>query len=815
MRCVITFRGRRLSLLGGASFPSHLMASVRRAIAAALLTLSCSAVPPLLPFRPPAVPLIVQSPFISIWSPSNALTDTDTQLWSGAPARISGLLRVDGVAFRWLGASPLAPPATQSALAAVTATRTRVALSAGGVDIAVTFTSPRVLDDSNTTLLATPASFLEWSLSSSDGAAHAVALYVDADATLLTNQSTTSTPVTWSRVALGSGRIAVRFGAESQWPLSPVVCGQSVPLTASQTITWGWAYLVADGDGGGVTTASAVGSTAAARASFVANGTLPADDPAPPRTVGDGAPGAALAWSLALPASGAATRVRATFFFDEILAASYYAGVKSWTNNPAAGVFVPLWRRDLPFNDTVGVPSDAIASAHSGADDAAERADAFDASVFALLASSGSASLATWGSLVYRQIVGAFAPIWHTARGELWAFFKEMGSGGDFSTVDVLYPASPIFAALAPGFLRAALLPGMVASGNVSTCSEPYVKHDLGKFPLATSTSAGEAMPLEETANLMHMLAAIAMRDGGDVTWLAPFFAQPAALPRWCDFLVASLPVVPTQGSTDDFLGVVHNSTNLGVKGAVGLAAYGILASMAGNASAAEAAWEWAAYSAAVNTQRGFFVDTVAAGGVNASHWCWGWGFCDAPPGSPAPPSTFLMYNFGYARILRMHALFPAQAELLARQAAYYEAHTEGPFGISLQNGTSSAMAEWNAFFVSSLMAIPNASSPAPPLPPLALRVFDALLRAANDTSFRAPMTDFWDSRTAYYGGKYRARPVVGGVWAPAAVSIFDALPPFPHEAPMAAAFERGRARARAAQVCSCVRTLASPCGTQ
>jgi hypothetical protein len=32
-------------------------------------------------------------------------------------------------------------------------------------------------------------------------------------------------------------------------------------------------------------------------------------------------------------------------------------------------------------------------------------------------------------------------------------------------------------------------------------------------------------------------------------------------------------------------------------------------------------------------------------------------------------------------------------------------------------------------------------------------------------------------------------------VWAAAAVSVFDALPPFPHEAPMAAAFERGHAR--------------------
>jgi hypothetical protein len=57
-------------------------------------------------------------------------------------------------------------------------------------------------------------------------------------------------------------------------------------------------------------------------------------------------------------------------------------------------------------------------------------------------------------------------------------------------------------------------------------------------------------------------------------------------------------------------------------------------------------------------------------------------------------------------------------------------------------------------------------------------------------------MTDYWDSRTAWYGGKYRARPVVGGVWAPVAVKMFENLPVFPHEAPMAAAFERGHAKA-------------------
>ena len=781
--------------------------AVAAAVSAALLPAAAtsSPPPPLLPFRPPAVPLFVTSPFASFWSAADALAAADTENWSGAPARLSGLLRVDGAAFRWLGGAPAAlPAAPQLGFAAVSATRTRASFAVGGVALNVSFSSPRVLDDADRdaglALFASPASFVDIALASLDGAAHAVELYFDADATLLTNESSDTTPVTWARVNLDGeaaavsaapSLLALRFGADAQRPLDPVVCGQSVPLTGSQTIVWGYAYLVTYGANASGAAASSgfVGRTETSRASFAASGALPPTDDAPPLSVGDGAPGAALAWSVSLSAAAPAS-VRATFFFDEILAASYYADVPAWAGHPAAGTFAPLWRRDLPFNDTVGVPAAAIAAAHAGAAASIARADAFDAELFSQLAASGGEALATFGSLVYRQVVGAFAPVWHVARGEIFAFFKEMGSGGDFSTTDVIYPASPIFAARAPALLRAILLPLMIASGNESTTKESYFKHDLGKFPIANSIGAGEAMPLEETANVVHMLAAIALREGGNVTWLAPFFAEPAALPRWRDFMYSSLPIVPTQGTTDDFLGVVHNSTNLGVKGAVGLAAYGILAWMAGNATEAGEAWEYAAYSSAVNLRNGFFVDSVAAGGANRSHFCWGWGYCAAGGGGAAPPnSTFLLYNLLYGRMLRMRNLIPLQEEVIAQQMAYYELAIEGPFGIPLMNGSTGAMPEWQSFFSASLIP------PGGPAPPSSMRVFGTFLGAANATAFRAPMTDYYDSRTAWYGGKYRARPVLGGVWAAAAVTVFDALPPFPHEAPMAAAFERGHAR--------------------
>lgn len=748
--------------------------------------------PPLLPFRPPAVPLIVQSPFISFWSTSDTLSDSDTENWSGALAPISGLIRVDGVTYRWLGASPLASPVVQHGPATITATQTTVSFTAGAVDVIVCFNSPLI--PTYPMLLYLPVTYISFQIAVNDGLNHTIELYFDADSKLFTNQSSSSTLVTWNRVDTVDNSLVLRSGAASQWPLNPVVCGQSVPLTASQIITWGYAYLIVENRNN---VQGFLGPTEISRSTFTANGTLPPDDATPPMLVSDGFPGLAVSWQFAIQPGESVTR-NITFFFDDILAASYYAEDPAWMGNNASGVFTPLWRKDLPFNDTVNAPTDVLSAAHSYASIAAAASDAWDHTIFTQLNNSGSVELATFGSLVFRQIMAAFVPIWHAPRNELWYVFKEMGSGGDFSTVDVLYPASPMFLANCPSLLRAALLPVLVLSANETIYKKQYIMHDLGKFPIADrGWGEQEDMPLEETGNVMHILAAIAMLEGGNITWLKPFFAD-GSMARWRDFLYSQIPLVPRQGTTDDFLGVVSNSTNLGVKGAVGLAAYGILTFMMGNETDAEDAWQHASYSSSINSQNGFFVDQVAVDGVNKSHFCWGWNACQSNNGSNLPPqSTFLMYNFLYARIMRMNNLFPNQQEMLARQADYYNMTIQGEYGIALMNGSTGVMPEWNSFFAASLYPLPNSSVPEPLPPDHSLNIFQSFIKAANSTSYRAPMTDYWDLKTAFYGGKYRARPVVGGIWAPVVVQLFDKLPVLPHEAPMAAAFERGHAKAK------------------
>ena len=108
--------------------------------------------------RPPAVPLIAHDPYFSVWSAADKLTDRDTTHWTGARQPITGLARIDGKTYRFMGADPRELPAMEQVSLAVTPTHTEYRFTANQVDLTLTFFTPAFPKDLD--VLSRPVTYL-------------------------------------------------------------------------------------------------------------------------------------------------------------------------------------------------------------------------------------------------------------------------------------------------------------------------------------------------------------------------------------------------------------------------------------------------------------------------------------------------------------------------------------------------------------------------------------------------------------------------------------------------------------------------------
>jgi hypothetical protein len=494
--------------------------------------------------RPPAMPLITHDPYFSIWSASDKLTDSDTTHWTGAPQPITGIARIDGKAFRFMGRHPDAIPAMEQTGSSITPTHTRYQFRQSGVTLELTFFTPAIMSDLD--VLSRPVTYLTWSVRATDGATHHVSVLLDADPLIAVNDRSQQVTSFRNQTTLLN---VLSVGSHDQNILNR--SGDNL------RIDWGYFHLAIPKDEG----STAAIATDAAKA-FADTGRLPASDSmGTPQPASQGSPH--LAASLEFGSVGAHPATRH-------LLVSYTEGyaIQYLERN-----LRPYWQRD---NMPVEQMLDGAEEQYSALD---KRADAFDAKLTADLTKVGGEHYAAIAILAYRQTLAAHKLV-ADVNGNAMLFAKENFSNGCIATVDVLYPSAPFFLFFQPKLLEAQLLPVLEYSA-LARWRFPFSPHDLGQYPLANGQVYGggekteeDQMPVEESGNMLILVDALAQAEG--TAQLAErYWPQ---LTSWAQYLREKGLDPENQLTTDDFAGHVAHNSNLSIKAIEALAAYADLA---------------------------------------------------------------------------------------------------------------------------------------------------------------------------------------------------------------------------------------------
>lgn len=177
--------------------------------------------------RLPALPLIVNDPYFSIWMPADTLTAERTVHWAGASKPINGQLIIDGVTYAYLGRGKHAAMRTVSQR--VTPTHTTTVMEAAGIELTLSFWAPALPDDLDA--LSTPITFVDYALRATDGCEHAVSLRFFVSDTLCYDAA--SAPAMRSDSFTRDG-LSIAYTGQLQ---------QHVLANSGDHITMDWGYL--------------------------------------------------------------------------------------------------------------------------------------------------------------------------------------------------------------------------------------------------------------------------------------------------------------------------------------------------------------------------------------------------------------------------------------------------------------------------------------------------------------------------------------------------------------------------------------------
>jgi len=657
--------------------------------------------PQLAPLRAPAVPLVTHNPYFSVWSDADHLTDIDTRHWTGKPQQLTGLIRIDGQTYRWMGSDPRGVPAIPQVQEELTPTRTIYRFQSPKIALEVTFLQPALPD--NLRVLSRPVTYLVWKVQSRDGQPHQVDLYLDTAATVAVDDPPER--VVWARFDRKTLSL-LRVGTFRQPVL--VRSGDDV------RINYGWFYVAAPKNEAGIELRAGNHDD---RQKFVEHGTLPVDDDMDaPRAANSDRPSPPLIMAeVSLGPVGATPVERHVLLaYDEIFEIEYLERK-----------LYPLWRK---YYSNAGAMLD---DAEQDYGNVTQESASFDDALEKDLVRVGGAEYAAIAVLAYQQTWAAHG-LAENIHGTPYMFPKEDFSNGSISTVDVIYPTAPFFLLLNPSLLEAQLTP-VFKYAQLTRWKFPFAPHDLGKYPLANGQLYGggestevDQMPVEESGNMILLCDALAHIEG-NADYAARYWPL---LTKWANYLAEKGMDPANQLSTDDFAGHLAHNANLSIKAIEALGAYAQLAQQLGHVNTARK------YSSMAKDMAGKW-QTLA---VEGDHYKLAF---------DSPDTWSQLYNMVWDQLLGLD-LFPKSVR--ARSIAFYKTKMN-PYGLPLDNRKDYTKLDWSIWTATMAANTLDFESFITPI-----------YKFLNETPDRVPMTDWYGTKTAKMIG-FQARSVVGGVY--------------------------------------------------
>jgi hypothetical protein len=648
--------------------------------------------------RAPAVPLVAYDPYFSIWSPADRLTDAATVHWTGRTHPLTSFVRVDGETFRLMGPTPADTAALNQRSVTISATRTTYGFGNTRVRVTLSFLTPSLPSDLD--LLSRPVTYLTWTVTSADGKPHKVQVYFDCGAEIAVNTPDQAAALDYPTV---TGLLLARVGTPDQQVLARK--GDDV------RIDWGYGYLAVPE---GAQAVVAGGNGGRMRRSFMTDGRIPAPGgPIAARPVTESRLAMAAAWDFGDVGPAPVSRF-AMLAYDDIFAIRYFSeDLRAY------------WRRGGATIESV------LAAAARDREMLDAKSAAFDAALRRDLTQAGGAKYAAIATLAYRQTLAATKLVADANRQPL-LFPKENFSNGCIGTVDVIYPMAPLYLLFGPKLARALVVSNLDYASS-PRWKFPFAPHDLGTYPHATGQVYGggekteeNQMPVEETGNMIILVAAIAQMEGN--AELAGRYWP--VLTRWAQYLKEKGFDPENQLCTDDFAGHLAHNVNLSAKAIVALGAFARLCELRGEKALASEYRKLAEGFAARWVTEAADGDHYRLAFDRSGTWS-------------------QKYNLVWDRLLGL-SLFPAA--VAQKEMAYYR-RIQGRYGVPLDNRrlyTKLDWVTWTATLTGSRADFEALVNP----------VFDML----NATPHRVPMTDWYWTHDATKAG-FQARSVVGGVF--------------------------------------------------